>query len=277
MSIYTLVVGLGKTGLSVVRYLREIGEAVVVVDSRDVPPALSDLKNEYPEVKCIVGKFKKKHFVKAHRIIVSPGVALTEPALLAARNKNIEITGDIDLFAHEVNAPVVGITGTNGKSTVTTLVTLMASQAGMNAVAGGNIGLPALEVLDEDIDLYVLELSSFQLESLQCLPMKVAVVLNLSNDHLDRYENISDYAMAKQAIYKNAEVWVLNKDDPLADPVKTHNKKTSADNQIRFTLNTPEENEFGLCQSEMESDMDSKAGSSGEGERSEERRVGKEC
>jgi len=245
-SVYTLVVGLGKTGLSVVRYLRALGETVIVVDSRDAPPALATLKKEYSDVKYFTGNFKKKLFVKAHRIIVSPGVALAEPALVKARNNNIEIIGDIDLFAHEVNAPVIAITGTNGKSTVTTLVTLMASQAGMKAVAGGNIGLPALDVLDENIDLYVLELSSFQLESLQCLPMKAAVVLNLSEDHLDRYENIFAYAITKQAIYKNAEVWVLNKDDLLANQVKV-----VADNQIRFTLNTPQENEFGICKDSM--------------------------
>ncbi len=240
-SVYTLVVGLGKTGLSVVRYLRALGEAVVVVDSRDAPPELAALKKEHSDVECFTGSFKKKLFVKAHRIVVSPGVALTEPVLLKARNNNIEITGDIDLFAHEVNAPVIGITGSNGKSTVTTLVALMAAQAGMNAVAGGNIGLPALDVLDDSVDLYVLELSSFQLESLHCLPMKAAVVLNLSADHLDRYENMTAYAMAKQTIYKNAEVWVLNKDDVLANPVKV-----AADNHIRFTLNTPCEGEFGI-------------------------------
>jgi len=242
--VYTLVVGLGKTGLSVVRYLRALGEAVVVVDSREMPPELAALKKEYSDVKCFTGSFKKKRFVKAHRIIVSPGVSLTEPALIEARRKNIEITGDIDLFSHEVNAPVVGITGTNGKSTVTVLLARMAAEAGMKAVAGGNIGKPALDVLDDNVDLYVLELSSFQLDSLQYLPMKAAVVLNLSEDHLDRYENIAAYAMAKQVIYKNAEVWVLNKDDKLANQVTT-----PSDNQIRFTLNTPEKNEFGICRS----------------------------
>ncbi len=251
-AVYTLMVGLGKTGLSVVRYLRALDEAVVVVDSREAPPALAILKKEYSDVECFTGSFKKNLFAKAHRIIVSPGVALTEPALIKARNNNIEITGDIDLFAHEVNAPVIGITGSNGKSTVTTLVALMATQAGVNAVAGGNIGLPALDVLDDNVDLYVLELSSFQLESLQCLPMKAAVVLNLSADHLDRYEDMTAYAMAKQAIYKNAEIWVLNKDDSLANQVKTHDKKTSASNHLRFTLNAAEDNEFGLCRSDMD-------------------------
>ncbi len=242
-AVYTLVVGLGKTGLSVVRYLRALGEAVIVVDSRDIPPGLKDLSNEYSDVECFTGKFDTALFVNAHRIVVSPGVALAEPALIEAKNNNIEIIGDIDLFAHEVMAPVVGITGSNGKSTVTTLLTLMASQAGKNAVASGNIGTPVLDSLDDDIELYVLELSSFQLETLQYLPMKAAVVLNISADHLDRYENLSAYAMSKQVIYENAEVLILNKDDVLASRISVPKKQ-----QIRFTLNKPETNEFGLCE-----------------------------
>ena len=242
-AVYTLVVGLGKTGLSVVRYLRALGETVVIVDSRDIPPGLAVLKNEYADVECFTGKFDVSLFINAHRIVVSPGVALSEPALIAARKNNIEIIGDIDLFAHEVMAPVVGITGSNGKSTVTTLLALMASQAGLNAVASGNIGTPVLDALDDDVDLYVLELSSFQLETLQHLPMKAAVVLNISADHLDRYENLTAYAVSKQAIYENADVLVLNKDDALASSV---NKSTGK--QISFTLSVAEENEFGLCE-----------------------------
>ena len=136
-AVYTLVVGLGKTGLSVVRYLRALGEAVIVVDSRDIPPGLTELKKEYADVECHTGKFDAALFINAHRIIVSPGVALAEPELQAAKNNNIEIIGDIDLFAHEVMAPVVGITGSNGKSTVTTLLALMASKAGKNSIASG--------------------------------------------------------------------------------------------------------------------------------------------
>ena len=242
-AVYTLVVGLGKTGLSVVRYLRALGESVVVVDSRDIPPGLNVLRNEYDDIECYTGRFDVSLFVNAHRIIVSPGVALAEPALVAARQNDIEIIGDIDLFAHEVAAPVVAITGSNGKSTVTTLLALMASQAGMNAVASGNIGTPVLDSLADDIDLYVLELSSFQLETLQRLPMKAAVVLNISADHLDRYENLAAYAMSKLVIYENAEVLVLNKDDELASRVNNPVVK-----QLRFTLNKPAENEFGLCE-----------------------------
>ena len=241
-AVYTLVVGLGKTGLSVVRYLRAQGEAVIMVDSRDIPPGLNDLKNDFVDVECVTGKFDAELFVHARRIIVSPGVALTEPVLLEAKNNNVEIIGDIDLFAHEVKAPVVGITGSNGKSTVTTLLAMMALQAGKKSVACGNIGTPVLDALDDDVELYVLELSSFQLETLKCLPMKAAVVLNVSADHLDRYENLSAYAMSKQHIYENAETLVLNKDDALANQVSASERK-----QIGFTLNKPAAGEFGLC------------------------------
>lgn len=247
-AVYTLVVGLGKTGLSVVRYLRALGEAVIVVDSRDIPPAINILKSEYSDVELVTGDFNTALFVNAHRIVVSPGVALTEPALLAAKQSNIEIIGDIDLFAHEVKAPVVGITGSNGKSTVTTLLALMASQSGLKTVASGNIGVPVLDALDDDAALYVLELSSFQLDTLQCLPMQAAVVLNISADHMDRYENLAAYAASKHSIYENAKVLVLNKDDDLANKVASSSKRC-----ISFSLQSPASNEFGQCGKIMES------------------------
>ena len=248
-AVYTLVVGLGKTGLSVVRYLRALDEAVIVVDSRDIPPGLNALKEEYSDVELHTGAFDRDLFVNAHRIIVSPGVALAEPVLVEARQNNIEIIGDIDLFAHEVKAPVVGITGSNGKSTVTTLLTSMAAQTGLNAVASGNIGTPVLDSLDDAIGLYVLELSSFQLETLQSLPMKAAVVLNISADHLDRYESLSAYALSKQVIYENAETLIINKDDALAGQV-SESAAGLLKQQIKFTLNHPENDEFGICTSD---------------------------
>ncbi len=241
-AVYTLVVGLGKTGLSVVRYLRALGEAIIVVDSRDAPPGLNVLKSEYSDVKLVTGAFDSALFVNAHRIIVSPGVALSEPALIAAKKNNIEIIGDIDLFADEVKAPVVAITGSNGKSTVTTLLALMASQSGLKTVASGNIGRPVLESLADDIELYVLELSSFQLDTLHCLPMKAAVVLNISADHMDRYENLAAYVASKHTIYKHAEVLVINKDDSLANQRIQPSEKS-----LYFTLGIPAENEFGQC------------------------------
>jgi UDP-N-acetylmuramoylalanine--D-glutamate ligase len=202
---YTLVVGLGVTGLSVVRYLHGLGEKVIVVDSRDLPPAMKVLKEEYPDIVLHTGKFESDLFVNAHRIVVSPGVPMSEPVLQLAKEQGVEITGDIDLFAHEVTVSVVGITGSNGKSTVTTLLSRMMENAGMKVSMGGNIGTPALDIISEETDLYVLELSSFQLETLASLPMEAAVVLNISPDHLDRYDDLASYAMSKQVIYENAK------------------------------------------------------------------------
>jgi UDP-N-acetylmuramoylalanine--D-glutamate ligase len=238
---YTLVVGLGKTGLSVVRHLRAHGERVVVADSRDIPPGLGALKQEFADVECSTGSFDTELFRKAARIIASPGVALSEPALAAAIEKDVEVIGDIDLFAEYVSAPVVAITGSNGKSTVTELVTQMAKRAGIEAVACGNIGLPVLDALDESVGLYVIELSSFQLETLRRLPMKAAVVLNVTADHLDRYDSMASYAQSKQRIYRNAETCVINLDDALA-------KDTGAVdcNCIGFTMGKPAEDTFGI-------------------------------
>lgn len=254
-NVYTLIVGLGQTGLSVVRYLSALGEMVIVADSRDIPPSLNVLKQEYPEIEVHTGLFAADVFLNAQRIIVSPGVPLVTPVLQLAKNKGIEISGDIDLFAHEVTSPVIGITGSNGKSTVTSLLAQMANDAGVDAVAAGNIGLPVLDLVKDEIvsdgvtnseqnekELYVLELSSFQLETLNHLPMKVAVVLNISADHLDRYADLNAYAYSKQVIYENAESWVVNLDDELAMPAKTEAK-----NIIGFTLGVPTSNQFGIA------------------------------
>jgi UDP-N-acetylmuramoylalanine--D-glutamate ligase len=244
---YTLVVGLGMTGLSVVRHLHRLGESMVVVDSRDIPPALNEFKQDFGDVPLYTGKFDSKLFVNAQRIVVSPGVPLSDPALQQARDNGVEITGDIDLFAHEVDAPVVAITGSNGKSTVTTLLTLMASKAGMNAIAGGNIGLPVLDLLRDSKDLFVLELSSFQLDTLHRLPMAAAVVLNVSADHMDRYADINAYAMSKQVVYQNAAHAIINRDDPYVRRMLPHQQGS-----IGFTLGRPAAGDFGLCEKDGE-------------------------
>ena len=240
-AIYTLVVGLGMTGLSVVRYLHSLGERVVVVDSRDLPPGMKLLKENFPDVELHTGKFKSALFTSARRIVVSPGVPMSEAALQEAKEQGVEITGDIDLFAHEVTAPVVGITGSNGKSTVTTLLAEMAKCAGIDAAVGGNIGTPVLDIVEDDYELYVLELSSFQLETLHNLPMEVAVVLNISPDHLDRYNDLNDYVMTKQEIYRNTKTCVVNRDDELVG-----NQLCACAESIGFTMKAPLSNDFGL-------------------------------
>ena len=165
------------------------------------------MQRELPDVALFVGGFDSDAFARAQRIVVSPGVSLREPLLVDAQKRGIEVIGDIELFARSATAPVVGITGSNGKSTVTTLLGAMASYAGRKVRVGGNLGTPALELLDDqEPDLYVLELSSFQLESVHSLRCAAATVLNVSPDHLDRYDSLDSYMSAKQRIYSGAGV-----------------------------------------------------------------------
>jgi len=209
-----LVVGLGKTGLSVVRFLSESGASVAVNDSRDLPPGLEELKNHYPDVARFTGNFNQAAFDSADRLIVNPGISIKHTMIAKAALAGKEIIGDIELFARFADKPVIAITGSNGKTTVTTLVGQMAADAGLSVGVGGNIGTPALDLLDQGHDLYVLELSSFQLETTESLKPVAAVVLNISEDHMDRYKDIDDYLQAKLKIYAHALNGVINLDDP---------------------------------------------------------------
>jgi UDP-N-acetylmuramoylalanine--D-glutamate ligase len=187
-----------------------------VIDSRNAPPEISALQQLAPEIEIRVGGFDVSVLADAVEVVASPGVSLREPLLQAAMRRNIPIIGDIEMFSRSVNAPVVGITGTNGKSTVTTLVAHMATRAGKRVLAGGNLGKPALDLLSDPVpDLYVLELSSYQLETTQSLKLAAATVLNITPDHMDRYDDLGAYANAKARIFDHAEVAVINADDPL--------------------------------------------------------------
>lgn len=210
----TVIVGLGKTGFSVARYLARHGVEFAVTDNRRTPPCLSALLAENPEVHLSLGAFDEVLLGAARRVILSPGVSRLEPALRGAVQASAEVISDIELFAREVRAPVIAITGSNGKSTVTTLVGMMLKHGGMDVRIGGNIGTPALALLDADEpDYYVLELSSFQLESTSTLKPTAAAVLNVSEDHMDRYASPEEYAAAKARIYSNCEHLVANADD----------------------------------------------------------------
>ena len=239
----TLVVGLGKTGLSVARYLSGRGLPVAIVDSRAEPPGLEALRADLPaDVALFLGGFEAAAFERAEQIIVSPGVALATPQIAAARARGVAVIGDIELFAQAAAAPVVAITGSNGKSTVTTLLSAMAQRAGLQVRTGGNIGTPALDLLAEtEPDLYLLELSSFQLETTHSLQPAAAVVLNISADHLDRYPDIEAYAAAKAGVYRHATLQVVNADDPaaarLADPERP---------QVRYTQQVPAAGDYGI-------------------------------
>ncbi len=212
----SVVVGLGKTGASCLRYFAKHGIAASATDSRRAPPGLAELGPLAQAIDIRLGGFDLSLLDGASQLLISPGVSLEEPIAQAARARGIEVLGDIELFARGVRAPVIGITGTNGKSTVTSLVAGMASAAGRRVLAGGNLGVPALDLLDQPIpDLYVLELSSFQLETTSSLELLGAVVLNVTADHMDRYASVADYAGAKSRIFAHAATVVLNADDPL--------------------------------------------------------------
>ncbi|MES9969700.1 MAG: UDP-N-acetylmuramoyl-L-alanine--D-glutamate ligase [Candidatus Thiodiazotropha sp.] len=237
----TLIVGLGATGLSCARYLAAQGESLAVTDSRENPPGLEALRKEYPDMAMFLGGFQAEVFHAASRLVVSPGVSLDEPLIRAAKERQIEIVGDVELFARVVKAPVVAITGSNGKSTVTTLLGDMARMAGVRVAVGGNLGLPALDLLADDVELYVLELSSFQLESTHSLKSQAAVVLNVCADHMDRYRNLQEYAATKASIYSNCEIMVINRDDARVAAMAVPQTTT-----IGFTLGAPQGDDFGL-------------------------------
>ncbi|MEN8169468.1 MAG: UDP-N-acetylmuramoyl-L-alanine--D-glutamate ligase [Pseudomonadota bacterium] len=239
----TLVVGLGQTGLACARYLAAQGENFAVADSREVPPGSDELKREFPDIVCYCGEFDEALLLTANRLLLSPGVAPQQPAIAAAQQAGIEVLGDIELFARNADAPVVAITGSNGKSTVTSLVGEMAKAAGKAVRVGGNIGTPALELLQQDTpELYVLELSSFQLEVTSSLNAAAAVVLNISEDHLDRHGSVEHYAAIKQTIYKGDGAVILNRDDEQVMAMAQADRTT-----VSFGLNTaPGANDFGL-------------------------------
>jgi UDP-N-acetylmuramoylalanine--D-glutamate ligase len=213
-----VIVGLGRTGLSAVTHLRARGWRIAVTDTRAQPPGLEPLAALDPRIPVRLGALDASLLEDAQCVVASPGVPLSDPFFGEARRRGLSVVGDIELFARAADAPVVGITGTNGKSTVTTLVSRMAARAGLAVRVGGNLGEPALDLLGaaaSRTQLYVLELSSFQLEATETLELAAATVLNVSPDHLDRYPSITEYAAAKARIFARCDTAVINLDDPL--------------------------------------------------------------
>jgi UDP-N-acetylmuramoylalanine--D-glutamate ligase len=209
-----LVLGLGRTGLSCARYLQRKGVAVRVADTRAEPPAAAALREQVPDAELHTGAFQPGLLDGVAQIVISPGLSLREPVVAEAASRGLPVVGDIELFAREAAAPVAAITGTNGKSTVTALLADRATAGGRPAIAGGNLGEPALDLLERPAPaLYVLELSSFQLETTYSLSTETATVLNVTADHLDRYGSIDEYAAAKARIFDGCEVAVVNADD----------------------------------------------------------------
>ena len=217
----TVIVGLGTTGLSVARYLANQNKPFAVVDSRENPPCGEELyaleTSENSQISHHFGDFDTPLLGSAKQLVVNPGIATTTPEIAKAHDAGAEVIGDIELFVREIKAtkPVVAITGSNGKTTVTCLLDLMAKKSGVHVGTGGNIGTPALDLLGDDTtELFLLELSSYQLETSPSLHTAAAVILNISEDHLDRYDNqLEQYARAKAAIYKNCDHIIYNRED----------------------------------------------------------------
>lgn len=211
-----VLVGLGRTGLSAARHLVERGWRLRGTDTRAVPPELAALRALAPDAPLSLGGLDPSLLDGADCVVISPGVPLAGPFFARARAMGLAVVGDIELFARATRRRVVGVTGTNGKSTVTTLVARMAARAGLAVRAGGNLGPPALEILDDAAtQLYVLELSSYQLETTDSLELAAATVLNVTPDHLDRYADLDAYAAAKARIFARCATAVVNLDDPL--------------------------------------------------------------
>ncbi len=235
------VIGLGASGQSCVRHLRAQGLAVVAFDSRADAPGADAVRRAHPEVEVVTGALDAARLVGCRQLVISPGVPLDQPALTAARAAGVELLGDIELFARAARAPFAAITGTNGKSTVTTLVADMLAAAGRDVRRGGNLGPPALDLLQaREPDCYVLELSSFQLELTNSLAPTVAAILNITPDHLDRHGSFEAYVAAKARILDRAAIAVLNADDPVVDALPVRGERVS------FTLGAPGPARFGL-------------------------------
>nr|WP_272891496.1 UDP-N-acetylmuramoyl-L-alanine--D-glutamate ligase [Stutzerimonas stutzeri] len=244
---FRIVVGLGKSGMSLVRHLARRGLPFAVADTRVNPPELATLSAEYPDVQVRCGELDVEFLCTASELLVSPGLAVSTPALQEAKARGVKLSGDIELFAREARAPIIAITGSNAKSTVTTLVGEMAKAAGCKVAVGGNLGTPALDLLDDEVELYVLELSSFQLETTEQLNAEVATCLNISEDHMDRYSGLPAYHQAKHRIFRGARQVVVNRDDRLSRPLVADDLPTWT-----FGLGKPDFKGFGLFEDKGE-------------------------
>ena len=236
-----LIAGLGVTGLSCARFLRRLGRSFMVMDSREHPPALDEFKAAFPHVPCHTGSWDQSILNESDEILLSPGIALSTPEFEAAQKAGARIRGDIDVFAEHVKAPFVAITGSNGKSTVTTLLGEMAKANGTKVAIGGNLGIAALDLLEEDAELYVLELSSFQLETTHLLGADAVTLLNISEDHMDRYPDKLSYLRAKQRIFLGAKMVAVNDDEVLSSPMVNNDMKLA-----HYGLNSQDLNKFSV-------------------------------
>lgn len=243
-----LVIGLGLTGLAVARYLSSQGKSFSLADTRLHPPGLEEAKQEWPEVSIWLGPLDASLTCAASCLVVSPGISVQSSAIQTAKDEGVEVIGDIELFCRHLSAqqqPLIAITGSNAKSTVTSLVAAMAEAAGLKVGMAGNIGIPVLDLLVlPQPDIYILELSSFQLETTFSMHATAACLLNISDDHLDRYASIEDYVFAKQRIYHLCKNAIYNREDAQTLPI--HGLTAP---KLNFGLSAPtNESELGLAE-----------------------------
>jgi UDP-N-acetylmuramoylalanine--D-glutamate ligase len=239
----TAVLGLGVTGVSCVRYLQSRDQAVAVFDSAISEQAAADFQRQYPGIPLFVGDFDGASLQQYRTLLVSPGISLELPAIQQALASGCELRSDIDLLLAEIDQPVLAITGSNGKTTVTTLVGAMAKASGLRTAVGGNIGIPVLDLLNPALayDVFVLELSSFQLERSNALGAQAATVLNVSPDHMDRYRSLAAYQQSKQRIYRACHCAVYNRGDKLTSPLLNRQQRS-----ISFGLDRPDLDQYGV-------------------------------
>jgi UDP-N-acetylmuramoylalanine--D-glutamate ligase len=237
-----VIVGLGGTGISVARFLQKLGIVFAIADSRAKPALLDEFLQHMPDVPVFTGGFDDAAFQVATHLVVSPGVSLRERSIVKALANGTKVIGDIDLFASVVNVPVIAISGSNGKSTVTTMLGEMLKYAGIKAGVGGNLGTPALDLIADENQMYVLELSSFQLERTSVLNAAAATVLNVSADHLDRHADMAEYISEKHKVFNGNGVMVINCDDAVVSNMQDASRqtlgfsiKTQADFHLAFS------------------------------------------
>lgn len=245
------IIGLGKTGLSCIDYLRSQNAHLRVIDTRENPAGKEQLASDIP-LHC--GSLNQQWLLESDIIVISPGLAVKTPEIQAAIAAGVEVIGDIELFCRVADKPIIAITGSNGKSTVTSLVYEIAKSAGLAVGMGGNIGIPALSLLNQSFDLYVLELSSFQLETTYSLKAAAATVLNVTEDHMNRYVDLEDYRQAKLRVYQNAVNIVVNNEDPLTRPdaMDTSSKVyTFAESQADYWLRHGEDDSYLMAGDEV--------------------------
>ena len=239
----TAILGMGATGVSVASFFTSKDMPFDFADSRNEPPNINLVKENYPQAEIALGCFDADFLCRYDRLIVSPGISLTEPALVKAKEQGVELLGDLELFLEQAQAPVVAITGSNGKSTVTELLGKMALDSGLSVGVGGNLGTPMLDLLDDAHKLYVIEVSSFQLELLNDSRGAISCLLNISPDHLDRYKNLQQYHTAKHRIFRGASKVVINREDVLTRPLISTQIP-----MISFGLNQPDLGSFGILE-----------------------------